>query len=274
MIYDLVVLGAGPAGAESAKVAAKHGLSVILIEKEYLGGTCSNRGCMLTKAFYVDLMEHCASPKDMWKKKEQLLPLLRQGISMWMEKAGVTVLHGSATIMDVTGDIKTLEVTNKDGKTPVSGKKLMIATGAHSIRLDCDISQLSPNAVIGGDHAINDPEIWDPERNQSVKTIAITGAGVIAVEMAGMLNAMGKDVIVLKHSDQILRRNDEDIKTELKAQIKKRGITTFDYFKINKIEKEMSDFATLALRMCFAGEAVTGATTTEISIFLNGNLVK
>lgn len=238
MIYDLVVLGAGPAGAESAKVASKQGLSVILIEKENLGGTCLNRGCMPTKSFYVDVMEHCAPIKDMWKKKEQLLPRFRQGISMSMEKAGVTVLKGSASIIDVKGDTKKLEVTKTDGKTVVSGRKLMIATGGHSIMLDCDISQLPLNAVVAGDHAINDPEIWDPERNQSVKTIAITGAGVIAVEMAGMLNAMGKEVVMLKHSDQILRRNDEDIKSELKVQIKKRGITTFDYFKIDKIEKE------------------------------------
>ena len=148
MIYDLIVLGAGPAGAESARVSAKQGWSVLLIEKENLGGTCSNRGCMPTKAYYVDLIEHCAPAEDIWKKKEGLLPTLRKGIGMWMEKAGVTVVKGTGTIIDVAGELKALEVTTAEGTTQVSGKKLMIATGAHSIGLECEISQLPPTAVI------------------------------------------------------------------------------------------------------------------------------
>lgn len=238
MIYDLIVLGAGPAGSDSAISAAKLGLSVALIEKNYLGGTCTNSGCMPTKSMYVDLVEHGAPIEMMWKKKEQLIPGLRKGLGMRIEQAGVTVVRGTASILNIDADLKTLSVTDAEGSKTISAKKLMIATGARSIELECDTSHLPAGAVIGGDRAINDPQLWDYENNQSTQTIAITGAGAIAIEMAGMLHAMGKEVIILKHSDQVLRRNDEDIKAELKALIAKRGIQTFDYFTIDKIEQE------------------------------------
>jgi dihydrolipoyl dehydrogenase len=115
----------------------------------------------------------------------------------------------------------------------LKAKKLIIAVGSKAMDIKFENDNL--DGIVWGDFAVNDEELWNSDK---IKSVTIAGAGVIAVEFAFMLKEMGKEVTILKHSDQILRRCDIDIKKKLKSLIKRKKIKTLDYFKINKVNKE------------------------------------
>ncbi len=233
MVYDLIVLGGGPGGYRAAELASLAGLKTVLVEKDRLGGTCLNRGCIPTKAYYADAVAKLGPVKDMWSKKEDVVSRLRKGISTLMERCSVDVVKGTGTLGDLSGKEKVLHVSTEDGVVTLRGKRLIIAVGAMSRPLDfpgCDL-----DGVVGGDWAVSDQGMWDHSSDNSVATVAVVGAGVIAVELAGILRDLGKDVTLLKHSDQILRRCDEDIKKKVKQAIKKKKISTVDNFRIGEV---------------------------------------
>jgi dihydrolipoyl dehydrogenase len=232
-MYDVIILGGGPGGYRAAELAGKEGLKTVIIEKDYLGGMCLNRGCIPTKAYYSDVIGKNAPVEDMWNKKEEVVKTLRDGIAQLMELTNVDVKVGYGVIKEANKDIKKVEVKTSQGIEIIEGKKLIIAVGSKAMDIKFENNNL--DGIIWGDFAVNDEELWNSDK---VKSVVIAGAGVIAIEFAFMLKEMGKEVTILKHSDQILRRCDIDIKKKLKSLIKRKKIKTLDYFKINKVSKE------------------------------------
>ena len=230
-MYDVIVLGGGPGGYKAAELAGNAGLKTVLIEKENLGGMCLNRGCIPTKAYYSDIIGKHNPIENMWDKKDQVVETLRGGISQLMKLNNVDVIYGEGTILD-TNDIKKVEVRVGQDIQEVSGKNLIIAVGSRCRQMDFENNDL--DEIVTGDYGVNREDLWNGDE---VKSVAIAGAGVIAVEFAFMLKALGKDVTILKHSDQILRKCDVDIKKKLKSIIRKNKINTIDYFEIEKVEK-------------------------------------
>lgn len=236
-MYDLIVLGGGPGGVKAAELAGHRGLNVCVVEKAHLGGTCLNRGCIPTKALYAHVIGGKGQREGLWSRLEGVIEKLRAGNATILKMAKATLVKGTGVVTCWDGDVKTVQVTKADGSTEeLQGKRLVIATGARSVRPDFEGNDLPQ--VLTGDWAIINPELWDPERNGEVETVAVLGAGVIAMEMAMILQGLGKKVILLKHSDQILRRLDGDVKKKVVQVVKKRKTEVYDYVHLIKAEPE------------------------------------
>lgn len=236
MVYDLIVLGGGPGGYRAAELASQAGLKTVLVEKDRLGGTCLNRGCIPTKAYYADAVGKLGPVDKMWEKKEAVVSKLQKGIATLMDRCSVDVVRGVGTLGDLSSEEKELKVSTDQGEVTLRGRRLIISVGAMSKPLSFPGSDL--DGVVGGDWAVTDQGMWDQSMADQVRSVAVVGAGVIAVELAGILKDLGKDVTLLKHSDQILRRCDEDIKKKVRQAVKKKKITTVDHFRIGEVIKE------------------------------------
>lgn len=231
-MYDLIVLGGGPGGVRAAELAARHGMKVVVVEKDKIGGTCLNRGCIPTKALYSCVIGGKGAREGLWDRLNGVVQKLRQGNLTSLKMAGATLLKGTGVITG-WGDVKEMKVTKADGtEETIQAKKLLIATGARSVRPEF-VGNTLPQ-VLTGDWAIIDPDLWDPAHNEKVKTVAVLGAGVIALEMAMILQGLGKQVILLKHSDQILRRLDGDIKKAVTMAMRKRKTDIREYVRLGE----------------------------------------
>lgn len=230
-MYDLIVLGGGPGGMRAAELAGHHGWKVAVVEKDRMGGTCLNRGCIPTKALYAHAIGGKGELAGLWPRVEGVMEKLRRGIDATMKLAGVEIHRGVGTVLQWEGTKKVSVVSDK-GEEILEGARLLVATGARSVRPDFKGNDLPQ--VLTGDWAIVDPQLWDPEQNQAVETVAVLGAGVISLEMAMILQNLGKKVLLLKHSDQILRRLDGDIKKKVAQVVKKRKTTVYEYVRLSE----------------------------------------
>ena len=231
-MYDLIVIGGGPGGLRAAELASHAGMSVALVEKDRLGGTCLNRGCIPTKALYAHIVGGKGERDGLWSRVEATMDKLRQGSATALRMAKVKTYRGTATVTQWEGE-KKVSVRKEDGNVEeIASSRLLVAAGARSVRPAFAGNDLPE--VLTGDWAIVDPLLWDPERNQSVRTVAVLGAGVIALEMAMMLQNLGKKVLLLKHSDQILRRLDGDVKKKVGQIMKKRGTDVREYVRLSE----------------------------------------
>lgn len=216
--FDLIVIGAGPGGYETAAEAAALGRKVALVERAELGGTCLNRGCIPTKALcrcaevamtvaesqefgilsdapVVDL------PKVM-ERKELILSTLREGVGMVLKD--VEIIKGEARFSTVS----TVEV---DGET-LSAPEIIIATGSRPASLD----------IPGKELAMSSDEILSID--SLPKSLIIIGGGVIGMEFASIFAAFGVKVTVLEYCKEILPPFDAEIAKRLRTALKRRGI--------------------------------------------------
>ncbi len=231
-MYDLVILGGGPGGLRAAELAAAAGMNTVLVEKDRLGGVCVNSGCIPTKALYASIIGGKGPREGLWSRVESVVDKLRQGSATSLRMAGVRYLRGTGEVTRWEGG-KRVSATKADGGVEeIVGARLLLATGARSVRPPFRGGDLP--GILTGDRAITEPSLWDPERNSPVKTVAILGAGVIAVEMASLLQGMGKEVVLLKRSDQVLRRMDGDIKKKTVQILKKRGTVIKDHVRLRE----------------------------------------
>ncbi|HQL02377.1 MAG: NAD(P)/FAD-dependent oxidoreductase [Thermovirgaceae bacterium] len=231
-MYDLVILGGGPGGLRAAELAAAAGMNTVLVEKDRLGGVCVNSGCIPTKALYASIIGGKGPREGLWSRVESVVDKLRQGSATSLRMAGVKYLRGTGRVTRWEG-VKGVSVTKADGSVEeIAGARLLLATGARSVRPPFRGGDLP--GILTGDKAITEPSLWDPERNSPVKTVAILGAGVIAVEMASLLQGLGKEVVLLKRSDQVLRRMDGDIKKKTVQILKKRGTMIKDHVRLRE----------------------------------------
>ncbi|MBB2976964.1 dihydrolipoamide dehydrogenase [Microbacterium endophyticum] len=218
---DIVVLGGGSGGYATALRARELGKSVILIEKDKVGGTCLHRGCIPTKA-----MLHAGEVADATREASQL------GVNAHFDGVDVGALHGyrdkivSKKFQGLQGLLSTRGVTVVSGEGVVSsdrtvsvgsetyqGDALVIATGSASRTL--------PGIEIGGrvltsEEALALPEI--PAR------VAVLGGGVIGVEFASMWRSLGADVSIIEAADHLVPAEDVDVSKGLERAFRKRGI--------------------------------------------------
>jgi dihydrolipoamide dehydrogenase len=217
MKYDLAIIGAGSAGYSAAIKAATLGMKAVIIERELLGGTCVNRGCVPTKflAHTADLYKQIRTSEKygitvvdalidyavVQERKYEVVDRLRTSLETLLKKKKIEIVKGNAFITN-TKIIKVDEAT-------IDANNILICTG----------SKTAP-AVIGGaitsDDALNLKYI--PE------TLNIIGGGIIAVEFAHIFNALGSKVTMCLRSERILRRWDKEISQSLTLSFKKRGI--------------------------------------------------
>ena len=245
MEKDVVVIGGGPAGYAAAIRTAQMGGTSLLIEKNNLGGTCLNEGCIPTKVLYrnaeilktlknienfgIHVDGYSIDIEKIQERKNNVIDKLRNGILQLLKKNKVEVLYGIGKIQDKN----TVEVILNNGEIRnIRTKNIVIATGSTSARLPIEGS--------------NNPQIFNNKTlldfNKVSKSLFIIGGGVIGMEFANIFNEMGSEVTVAEFMPAILQQVDEDLIKRYKILAKKRGIHIHTSVKINKIEKDEKEF--------------------------------
>lgn len=221
-MIDLIIIGAGPGGYETAVKAAKAGLKTVIIEKEALGGTCLNAGCIPTKCLCHSAEVHdevlaagyADAPVDiaaLVARKDSVVEKLRQGVAMLMKTPGITFVQGEARFVDA----HTVAVRKADGEEEqFSAPNVIIATG--SVTKFLPIPGAHAQGVITSTEALN--------LNTLPKRLCIIGGGVIGMEFASIFRSFGVEVEVVEFMKEILPAFDRDIAKRLRTSLKKRGI--------------------------------------------------
>ena len=241
-IFDLIVLGGGPAGYNAAEKAGTAGLKTVVIEKRALGGVCLNEGCIPSKALLYsakvyDYTKHsnqygvsCAGSsidqKAVVARKDKVVKTLVGGIGMSMKKHGVTVVDAMGTILGRGAEGFEVEA---NGQVYV-GKQLLICTGSEAVvpPIPGLREGLKDGFVMTNREVLDLQEI--PEK------LVVIGGGVIGLEMASYYNSVGSQVTVIEALDHIAGATDGEIASILMKNYQKKGITFKLGCKVTSVE--------------------------------------
>ncbi len=232
--YDVAVIGGGPGGYVSAIRAAQLGNKTVLIEKDKVGGTCLNRGCIPTKALLhsAEVYEEILNAvelgvsadnvafdyKKMFDRKEKVVSRFRNGVSSLLRAHKVTVKSGKA--------VMTSNTTFKVGDEEIEAKKIILATG--SFPSSVPIKGADKEGVINSDGVLS--------LEKCPESVVIIGGGVIGIEFATLFNTLGKKVTVVEMLPNIMNGMDADICNTMRSILKKRGIDIFTNAKVVEIK--------------------------------------
>ena len=234
---DLTVIGGGPGGYVAAIQAAKLGANVVLIEKENLGGTCLNWGCIPTKCLVKsaevfhqlkDAKSYGLSAenvgvdiKKVIERKNNIVGKLIGGIKYLMQKHDIKVLSGEGKIIDK----ETVQVVEGNVENTIKTQNIIIATGSEVVKPP--IKGIESKKVITSNEALSISEL--PER------MVIVGGGIIGMEFAFIFNSFGVDVTVVEYLGSILGVLDDDISEEITKHAINSGIKVFTGTKVSEI---------------------------------------
>lgn len=245
-IFDVAVIGGGPAGYTAAIRGAQLGLKVALIENAgKLGGTCLHVGCIPTKAllFNAEIWDHLKHAADLgiegigtptlnWdavlKRKNDIVIKHTKGLDFLMRKHKVTVIAGSARLTGSAKDgVHTVEVVDAASAVhPVLANNVILATGSDAKM----IFGLQPDADI-----LTNIEMLSVK--QVPKSLIVIGAGAVGMEFASIFRSFGTEVTILEFLPRVVPVEDEEISKELARLFKKRGIDVNTGAKVEKVEK-------------------------------------
>ncbi len=243
MQYDIAIVGGGPGGYVAAIKAAQMGKKTCIIEKDKLGGTCLNIGCIPTKvmlksaetlkelknadAFGVIDVDTSKAKLDLEKvqvRKKNIVDQLVAGVGGLLRKNKVDVLVGQGKLLDKN----TIQV----GDRQVYAKNIIIATGSSSKNLPIKID--SKAKVLTSTQALDLTEL--------PQNITIIGGGVIGIEFAYFLGSLGTKVTILEFLDRILPMIDAEIGQEVTKQLKNMGISIVTGAKVSEIKRDQVIF--------------------------------
>ena len=220
MTYDVAIVGGGPGGYTAAEEAALRGLSVVLFERDLVGGPCLNRGCIPTKALLHDATPH-ASLSDMHARKQAVVTQLRGGIEKLLKQRKVAVVHGQATIVS-------LGVVACEGQT-YEARDIVVAAG--SVPATIPVAGID----LPGTYTSND--LLEGE-GVGLSSLVVIGGGVIGVEFATMYAQLGAHVTILEATERILPPMDREIAQRVTMHLKKRGVKVETSARVMGIEGE------------------------------------
>lgn len=234
--YDLVIIGAGPGGYEAAFYAQEMGMKVAIVERDKVGGTCLNRGCIPTKALMhssdvyreaahgeelgVEVTGLKANRKRIGARKDEVLDKLRDGIIGLINKKKIDLIAGEAKIES--------EHEILVGEETVTAEKIMLATGSHPFFPPIPGADLE--GVIDSTELINMGGAEIPE-------FVIIGGGVIGIEFATIYGDLGDHVTVIEGADRLLPLLDKEIGRSIKMTLEKKGIDCHVKAPVQRIEK-------------------------------------
>ena len=233
-MYDVIVIGSGPAGYVAAIRASQLGLKTACIEKSFdadgnsqLGGTCLNVGCIPSKALldsshrYSDATNHFSNhgievskPKldiaKMMERKNKIVTQLTAGVTGLFKANKVTQILGHAKIIDSTH----IEVISKDGTETLETKNIVIATGSSPINIP--VAEINNKDIVDSTGAL--------EFDSVPKKLGIIGAGVIGLELGSVWSRLGSEVTVLEAMDEFLPMADKRIAKDVLKEFNKQGL--------------------------------------------------
>jgi dihydrolipoamide dehydrogenase len=246
--FDIIIIGSGPGGYVTAIRAAQLGFKTAIVERDFLGGICSNWGCIPTKALLrsaeiYHYMQHAKDyglkadnvgfdPAAIIKRSRGVAGRMNSGVGFLMKKNKVSVIWGEAAI-DAPG-----KITVKASKTPApkdtlgpgsyAAKHIIIATGARPRVLP----GLEPDKKLVWTYF----EAMNPDKMP--KSLLVVGSGAIGIEFASFYRTMGAEVTVVEVLPQILPVEDAEIAAFARKQFEKQGMKIMSGAKVTKLEKK------------------------------------
>lgn len=242
----IIIIGAGPGGYETALVAAKRGVEVVLIEAGPVGGTCLNEGCIPTKAFCrnAEVMDGLKEAeaygvtglsygfdfRAVAARKNAVVEQLRGGVEGLLGHKNITLVRGKAAFKDAH---TVTVIPNETGESQeYTADYIIIATGSVSASLPI------PGADLPG--ILTSREILDIE--EVPQRLCVIGGGVIGLEFASIFRSFGSEVTVLEYFKDILPRFDTDLSKRLKQSLGKRGIDISTQSQVTSITEESGEY--------------------------------
>lgn len=247
----LIIIGAGPGGYETALLAARRGVEVILIESCHVGGNCLNEGCIPTKsfcknaevldglreveAFGITDLDFKFDFKSVVGRKNSVVEQLRGGVEGLLGHKLITLVRGKASFKDA----HTVIVDVHDiGQQEYTADYIIIATGSVSASLPI------PGADLPG--IWTSKEILDTD--EVPQRLCVIGGGVIGLEFASVFRSFGSEVTVLEYCKDILPRFDTDLAKRLKQSLGKRGIEINTQAQVTCIELHDGEYKVMFTR--------------------------
>jgi dihydrolipoamide dehydrogenase len=246
--FDIVIIGSGPGGYVTAIRAAQLGFKTAIVERDFLGGICSNWGCIPTKALLrsaeiYHTMQHAKDyglsadnvkfdPAAVIKRSRGVAGRMNAGVGFLMKKNKVSVIWGEAAI-DAPG-----KITVKASKTPApkdalgpgsyQAKHIIVATGARPRVLP----GLEPDKKLVWTYF----EAMNPDKMP--KSLLVVGSGAIGIEFASFYRTLGAEVTVVEVLPQILPVEDAEIAAFARKQFEKQGMKILSGAKVTKLDKK------------------------------------
>ena len=225
-IFDIAIIGGGPAGYVAAERAGAQGQKVVLFDKRALGGVCLNEGCIPTKTLLnsAKIMEYAreaenygisvgvvlADYEKIMKRKDKVVRKLVAGVGVKMKHAGAEVVKASAMIKEKRGGIITITADGND----YQAKNLLICSGSEAA--------VPPIPGLDTEQIMTNREIL--QLKELPASLVIIGGGVIGTEFADFFNAMGTKITVIEMLPEILTGVDEEIAAFVRNEFTKKGI--------------------------------------------------
>ena len=250
-IYDVAVIGSGPAGYTAAIRAGQYGLKTALIEKDpYLGGTCLHVGCIPTKAllFNAEIWDHLKDAKEYgiegvgtrklnWaavqERKTKVVDKHAKGLQFLMRKNKVETVKGFGKLTGpAQNGVHTIEVKDGGKTSQLKTKNVILAMGSEA-RM---IPGLDPD-----DRILTNIEIL--QMGAIPKSLVIVGSGAVGVEFASIFKSFDCDVTILEMLPRMVPLEDEEVSKELARVYRKKGINFYGGAKVEKVEKTKSGIA-------------------------------
>jgi dihydrolipoamide dehydrogenase len=225
--FDIVVIGGGPGGYATALYAAAAGLSVAIVERDKVGGTCLHRGCIPAKEFLetaavrrtiegskefgIDVSGVTLDFARSQERKQAVVDKLWKGLQGLLKGRKVTTFIGTGTLRE---DRRVEVIDGPDAGKAITGRNVVLAAGSVPYGL--------PGFEIDGRWVMTSDEFLDLEKLPA--SVAVIGGGVVGCEFASLLADLGSKVTILEALDAILPGCDEDIVRLIVRSFKKRGI--------------------------------------------------
>lgn len=234
--YDYGIIGGGPAGYTAGMMLAKQGKKVVLFEKDKLGGTCLNKGCIPTKSFlhisqlYSDFFKASSYGLEadnlrfdfskILEKKNQTVEKIRKSLELAVKNSGVIVVYSEACVKD--------ENTIIAGDTEYKAENIIIATGS------------KPREIKGlefdGDFILSSDDVLNLETLP--KSILIVGSGAIGIEWARILSNFGVEVTIVEMAEHLIPVADIEVSKRIERIFKQKKIQFFLNDSIDKIDNK------------------------------------
>ena len=234
---DILIIGAGPGGYVAAEEAARLGKKVTVIEKNSIGGTCLNVGCIPSKAYLehahwllaakeasqygVTVLNDNLDFQKLVARKDQVVATLQSGIQSSFKQLGITYIEGEAAYISD----KTFQVNGER----VSGKSVILATGSHPFIPP--IPGINDVDYLTTDSFFNLKEL--PQR------LVIIGGGIISVELAFAMAPLSVNVTVIEVAPTILATEDDEARSIIREKMEQLGITILEGVSIDRVKENV-----------------------------------
>ncbi|HET6559767.1 MAG TPA: dihydrolipoyl dehydrogenase [Prolixibacteraceae bacterium] len=257
-IYDLAIIGGGPAGYVAAERAGAKGMSVVIFDKRALGGVCLNEGCIPTKTllnsakvleyaheagkFGINVENISIDFKKIMLRKDKVVRKLVAGVGAKMKHAKADVIITSAVIREKRGEVIILDADNQE----YQANRLLICTGSEAA--------VPPIPGLDASVVMTNREIL--QLKEVPQSLVIIGGGVIGSEFADFFNAMGTKVSVIEMLPEILTGVDEEIAAFARKEFEKRGVEYYLNAKVTRLNGKEVVFEKDGQEMSLTGEQV------------------